>query len=140
MRRCLVVANRTLESDVLHDRLRTLASEGPSEFHLLVPVTHPRGPWSDGSIHLDAQHRLADALRRFGDLEAPVSGEVADDSSPVRAVGDVLLREPDRFDLIVLSTLPPGPSRWLKLDALHRMQDFGVPVIHVVETRENAAL
>ena len=47
------------------------------------------------------------------------------------AAGDLML---DRaFDEIVLSTLPPGLSRWLKLDVRHRFeQRFGLPITTVI--------
>jgi hypothetical protein len=44
------------------------------------------------------------------------------------------------FDGIILSTLPPGVSRWLKLDLPHRVErDFGVPVTHVVADAERVS-
>jgi hypothetical protein len=138
MRQYLVVANRTLASEPLHDRLRDLAEAEESSFHLVVPATHPHGAWAEGTVHRDASLRLADALKRFSDLGAPVDGEVVDDASPVRAVGDVLLRQPHHFDAIVMSTKAPGVSRWMKLDAVARMRNHGLLVIHVVEQREHA--
>jgi hypothetical protein len=138
MRHYLVVANRTLRSEQLHELLRQLAAEQPSSFHLVVPSTHPHGAWAEGTVHRDASLRLADALQRFSDLGAPVDGEVVDDASPVRAVGDVLLRQPGHFDAIVLSTKPPGISRWMKFDSISRMRSHRLPVIHVVEAREHA--
>jgi hypothetical protein len=139
MRRYLVVANRTLGSDQLHDRLRELAAAEESSFHLVVPATHPHGAWAEGTVHRDASLRLADALKRFSDLGGAVDGEVVDDASPVRAVGDVLLRHSDRFDAIVMSTRPAGVSRWMKLDAVSRMRGHHLPVIHVVEERAHAS-
>ena len=60
------------------------------------------------------------------------------DASPVRAIGDVLLREP--VDEVILSTLPPGPSRWLRQDVVHRVQrNYDVPVVHIVAQPEHAA-
>jgi hypothetical protein len=47
------------------------------------------------------------------------------------AIADAI-REHGPFEAIVLSTLPPGPSRWLKLDLPHRAESFGRPVVHVV--------
>ncbi len=138
MRQYLVVANKTLLSEALRQRLRALAAEEESSFHLVVPVTHPHGAWSDGVIHAEAAERLAEGLERFSDLGAAVDGEVVGDASPVSAVGDVLIREPGRFDAIVVSTLPPGPSRWLKLDVIKRLHSYGLPVMHVVEARQRA--
>src|SRR4051794_16460978 len=132
MRQYLVVANRTLDSEPLRRCLRELAEEEPSSFHLVVPATHPHGAWSEGTVHRDASLRLAGALKRFADLPAAVDGEVVDDASPVRAVGDVPLRHPGRFDAIVMSTRPAGVSRWMKFDALTRMRMHRLPVIHVV--------
>lgn len=37
------------------------------------------------------------------------------------------------FDEVIVSTLPPGASRWLRLDLLHRVERrFDLPVTHVV--------
>ncbi len=84
-----------------------------------------------------AEERLGEALTRFAELGADVTGEVGD-VSPFRAVDDVLIRE--QFDEVVVSTLPPGPSRWLKLDAVHRIRlaHPTVPVSHVVAERQLA--
>jgi GABA permease len=135
MRRYLVVANQTLDSDALWDWLVSRVKEGPSALHVLVPVTHPSGSWTDTSVCRQAEERLREAEAHFAGLgAAEVTGEVGD-VSPFRAVDDVLIRE--EFDEIVVSTLPPGPSRWLKLDAVHRIRVAhpDVPVSHVIATR-----
>jgi hypothetical protein len=130
MRRYLVVANRTLGGEHLLDAVRQRISEGPCAFHVVVPASHPSSAWSDEEVIVAARHRLDDALDRFRALGVDVTGEVGD-ASPVRAVADVLLH--DTFDEILLSTLPPGPSRWLRQDVIHRLErSVDVPVVHVV--------
>ena len=63
-----------------------------------------------------------------------VTGEVGD-PRPLQAIEDTMAREP--FDEIVLSTLPPKLSRWLKLDLIHRVEStYEVPVHHVIGPRE----
>jgi hypothetical protein len=55
------------------------------------------------------------------------------DADPVLAVDDEYLRG-GRYDAIVISTLPPGISRWLKMDVVSRLRRKrpGTRVIHVV--------
>jgi hypothetical protein len=137
MRRYLVVGNQTLGGDPLRAKLQEKLAEGACQFHVVVPASHPAGAWTDGEVRAMAQRRLDAALVAFAALGAEVTGEVGD-ASPVRAVADALLEAP--FDEIILSTLPPGPSRWLRQDALHRIQrTFAVPCTHVV-ARESADL
>jgi hypothetical protein len=51
------------------------------------------------------------------------------------AVGDVLRRE--EYDEIILSTLPPGASKWLKRDLPHKLaRQYQLPVTHVVGSSE----
>ena len=77
-----------------------------------------------------AKERLDDALRRLGSLGAEsVTGEVGDER-PLDAIRDAV-RE-SNYDEIVLSTLPPGISRWLRMDLPHRVErSFDIPVVHV---------
>jgi GABA permease len=138
MRRYLVVANRTLGGDHLLEALRERIAQGPSAFHVLVPASHATSGavWTEGEAAAHAQEQLDQALVRFGSLGAEVTGEVGD-ASPVRAVGDALLG--GAFDEVILSTLPPGPSRWLKQDVIHRLErSVDVPVTHVVGAAESA--
>src|SRR2546423_1747504 len=131
MRRYLVVANLTVTEPHLLDKVRESITAGESSFHIVVPASRPaEGPtWTESQTHAAAQERLGAGLAAFEKLGAVVSGEVGD-PSPVQAVGDVLLH--DDFDEIILSTLPAGPSRWLKQDVVSRMQRrFDIPVTHV---------
>jgi hypothetical protein len=135
VRRYLVVANQTLGGDALLDRLRALAAEGPCAIHVLVPASaDPTQAFHDGDADRKlARERLEQALSRFSELDASltVTGEVGD-HRPVDAVGDVL-RRGERFDGIVVSTLPAGVSRWLRLDAISRIERaVDVPVEHVI--------
>jgi hypothetical protein len=134
LRRYLVVANETLGSQQLRDRMLAVMAQETCRFHLVVPASHPSGAWTEGEAHALAARRLDRALAAFRAMGADVSGEVGD-PSPVRAIADVLLEEP--FDEILLSTLPPGPSRWLRQDVVHRVQrTFVIPCTHVVAELE----
>ena len=63
------------------------------------------------------------------------NGEVGDES-PLAAIKDVL-REKE-FDEIIVSTLPPGISRWLGQDLVSRVErSFAIPVTHVIGDAES---
>jgi len=134
VRRYLVVANQTLGGGHLVSLLRELA-EKPSTFHVLVPATPPSDHlWTEGEATAIAHRRLDIGLERFRKMGIEVTGEVGD-GRPLQAIDDVLARE--SFDEIVLSTLPPRLSRWLKLDLVHRVESaYGLPVRHVIGPRE----
>jgi hypothetical protein len=132
MRRYLVVANQTLGGDHLAEIVREIVAVGPATFHLVVPATHPRdhAVWTEGEARALARRRLDAALSRFRELGAEADGDVGDES-PLEAIADAM--EAERYDEIILSTLPPGVSRWLGQDLPHRVQRrFDVPVRHVV--------
>jgi hypothetical protein len=144
----LVVAHRTLVEDHLIDHVRTLcATESPLRLHLVVPDTHPRDhAWSDGEVEAAARRCLDEGLAAFRGLGAEVTGEVGD-ANPVYAVAAALRgsrARPEgsestgetRWDGIIVSTLPPGISRWLGLDAVSRIRrEFDLPVTHLVAAR-----
>jgi hypothetical protein len=132
MHRYLVVANRTLAGTQLLETLTELTANDRCVFHVVVPAEHPRThAWSDGEAQATATARLEQALARFRALDAEVDGEVGD-ADPTMAVEDVLVRG-EAWDGIVVSTLPPGPSRWLKLDLPRRLEGrTGLRVIHVI--------
>jgi hypothetical protein len=132
MRRYLVVANQTLGGEHLTQKVKELLAEGTCRFHVLVPATIPadHAVYTEGEAVALAQARLDDALKRFRDMGAEADGEVGD-ANPLEAIGDALRDE--KFDEIVLSTLPVGASRWLKQDLPHRVErSFELPVVHIV--------
>lgn len=140
MRRYLVVANRTLGGEHLAALVRECLAAGPCTFHVVVPATPPPGHLTatEGQARAVAVRRLEEALARFRALGADVDGEVGD-ASPLLAVDDVLRHR--AVDEIILSTLPPGLSRWLKQDLPHRLQRrFVLPVRHVVADPEPATV
>lgn len=132
MRRYLVVANQTLGGDHLEEKVRDCLAAGSARFHILVPATQPQdhAVWTEGEAQALAQKALDKALKRFRELGADADGEVGDDSA-LEAIADAVRDQ--EFDEIILSTLPPGVSRWLRQDLPHRVErSFQIPVTHVV--------
>ena len=135
----LVVANRTADSLELMAALRRRAARSPAMFTLLVPAV-PRGlAWA-----ADMKAGGPEAMPRAetGALRMRVSGlevvsAIVGDPDPFAAVGDALRAR--EFDEIVVSTLPRGVSRWLRLSLPHRLRRItDLPVHHVVVHRHHA--
>jgi len=137
VRQYLVVANQTLGGEHLLEVIRQRAATNPSHFFVVVPATPPSEhlTWTEGEARSIAKGRLQGALNRFRELDLDVDGQVGD-ASPLEAIRDAL--QGRRCDEIILSTLPLGVSRWLKLDLPHRVERaFGLPVVHVVAEMES---
>jgi len=136
MRRYLIVANQTLTGPHLMSEVASRHAAGPSRFHLVVPATrsHASAMWTEGEAQARARRQLDTALEQLRRSGFEVTGRLGDES-PVLAVGDALRRE--QFDEIIVSTLPPGLSKWLKLDLPHRLEKtYHLPVTHVMPSRE----
>ena len=132
MRRYLVVANQTLASHHLLDHVRRCVARELCWFFVLVPATaiHGQVTLADDEAHVLARQRLAGALARFRAEGANASGAVGD-RNPLRAVREAVRQED--FDEIILSTLPLGPSRWLREDLPRRLAHAtGLPVTHLI--------
>jgi hypothetical protein len=139
MRRYLVVANQTLLGDPLLGYIKQCLSAGPCQFHLVVPATHAPGPWMqrEDRDRAFAAKRLAEGLERFRGLGIEVVGEVGD-ARPMDAIKDAMRHAPP-FDEIILSTLPPGVSKWLHQDLPHRIHRWlELPVSTVTAARAAA--
>jgi hypothetical protein len=136
--RVLLVANRTAATERLCDAVRARVRQGPARFHLVVPA-HPHGLHKvvdpqDGDAG-EADRTLAAALPLLSEAAGgPVTGHVGD-HEPLMAIEDAIHRE--RYDEIVISTLPRRVSRWLHLDLVSKTRGMGLPVTHV-EAAEGA--
>ena len=142
MRHYLVVAHKTLVGPHLLAEIghHYQACGSAARFHLLVPLTPPSdGAHTEGETAVLAGARLELGLQAVRDLGVPATGEIGD-VHPVAAVQDLLRRGEVRVDEIIVSTLPPGISAWLRLDVPHRLANaVDVPVHHVLAAREAVA-
>jgi hypothetical protein len=132
MRNFLVVGNETLGSPELEAELAHRVANGPCRIHVLVPATPLRdhASWTEGAALALARDRLEASLLRATAMGAVATGEVGD-ASVVLAVDDALRRGPGHE--IILSTWPPGVSRWIRQDLPRRLaRHTGLPVHHVV--------
>ncbi len=136
MARYLIVAHQTAGSAELLARVKELAGADPAaEFTLLVPATptdHLLHNWEEGEARQLARRRAEEATRRLTEGGVNVVAARIGTHSPLEAVGDELLARPG-YDRIVLSTFPPGISRWLRgnLPAVLQRRTR-LPVDHVV--------
>src|SRR5579862_7603672 len=133
MSEILVVANETLGGRRLREVLTQKARTNPSlPVRLVIPQSRPR---RGSVIYLEsvrdvAEVRLALALSVLREDGFDVTGEIGD-SDPFNATMDAIgERKPDE---IVISTLAPVASGWLRRDLVERVADAsGIPVQHVI--------
>jgi len=136
MAKYLLVAHQTAQSRELFDAAKELAAkDSRAKFSLLVPAT-PVGDlltWEEGETKEVAQARARSAAAWLQANGIKVVGVRVGDADPVSAIDDELLAG-RRYDTIVISTLPPGVSRWIKMDVVSRLRRKRprMPVIHVV--------
>jgi hypothetical protein len=130
--RVLVVANRTVDSSELIAALHQRAARSPASFTLLVPAV-PRGlSWAVDmkAGGPEAELRAKQGAHRMRSCGLEVDAAAVGDPDPFAAVSDVLLT--NRFDELVVSTLPHGVSHWLRLSLPHRLRRLtDLPVVHV---------
>jgi hypothetical protein len=128
----LVVAHQTACTPGLLDAVRERAQASPAKFHLVVPrqahgmhkLVDPQDTGGD-----EAQHVLNAALPKLSDAAgSEVTGSLGD-SEPLMAIHDAI--NLGSYDEIIVSTLPLGVSRWLKLDLVSKARALGLPVKHV---------
>jgi len=131
----LVVAHQTAANQALLEAVRRRAEQGPARFHLVVP-RRPHGmhkvvdPLEAGEG--EARAVLDDALPRLSEAAGQeVTGSIGD-AEPLMAIHDAV--NLGDYDEIIISTLPLGISRWLKLDIVSKARALGLPVTHVAST------
>ncbi|HEY4897349.1 MAG TPA: hypothetical protein VII01_14830 [Solirubrobacteraceae bacterium] len=130
--RVLVVAHKTAATQPLLDAVRERAGRGAAKFTLLVPnpahgLHKVVDPEDQGAG--EAQTVLDEALPRLSDAAgSQVEGFVGSSDPSVAVMDAVNLRG---FDEIIVSTLSPKVSRWLKLDLPSKVSGLGLPVTTV---------
>jgi hypothetical protein len=125
--RVLVLANRTVDSPQLREALVARRERGPISVCLLVPAA-----WEVQDPHggvESARRRINAALTNMRDDGLDVQCKLGD-PDPVSALREAW--DPDRYDEVLVSTLPSRVSRWLQMDLPRRAAKItGVPVTHV---------
>jgi hypothetical protein len=133
-RRILVVANQTAAGRELLDEIAKRCRGTDCEVLLVTPalVGSRAERWaSDIDEGLDlARERMAHSVTALRGAGVEVRAEVGD-PDPNMAIEDALRMFP--ADEIVISTLPPGESRWLEHDVVERTRrEVDLPMTHVV--------
>lgn len=133
--RVLVVAHKTAATQPLLDAVAERARRGPCRFTLLVPnpahgLHRVVDPEDQGAG--EAQAVIDEALPRLSAAAgAPVESLVGS-SDPGAAIQDAINLQ--GFDEVIISTLSPRLSRWLKLDLPSKISGMGLPVTTVTPT------
>jgi hypothetical protein len=119
----LVIANETVVSPQLLDRIRERAKQGSASFLLVAPQ-------SDAVDTVEAGRRLRRALSALRVDGVEAHGQVVDPDPFTAAMNAV---HDERIDEIIVSTFPQARSGWLRRDLIERLKtESGVPVEHVV--------
>ncbi len=138
--RVLVVAHKTAATQPLLDAVHARAKQGSCTFTLLVPnATHGLhkvvDPEDQGAG--DARAVLDRALPALVEAAGAAVEGIVGDADPIAAIHDAInLRG---FDEVILSTLSPRVSRWLKLDLPSKVAGMGLPVTTVTPGAAAAA-
>ena len=136
MPRYLVLANQTASSPELTRAVQEIVKkDSDAEFVLLVPATPVEDllDWQDGDNETIAKRTAQTAKEHLEGVGAKVVRTEVGDASPVKAIEDELQRHQEKYDAIVISTLPLQRSRWVSLDQPRRIERrFKLPVTHVV--------
>jgi hypothetical protein len=129
--RVLIVAHRTADSRDLIAAVSRRAAQSGCMFTLLVPasarglhrVVHPEDTAA-------AEERLEVALPLLSEAAGADVVGVVGSHDPLAAVRDALHLL--GFDEVIVSVLPVGHSRWLRLDLPRKIAALGVPVRTVI--------
>jgi hypothetical protein len=135
MAKYLLVAHQTAKSPQLLAAAQELIREDSSAlFVLLVPAT-PIGDLvvSQGGEMAEVASRQAESARTWlQEAGVRLIDAKIGDPDPLQAIGNE--QSGEGYEAIVLSTLPQGVSRWLRMDVVSRLRrEFpSIRVEHVV--------
>ena len=119
----LVIANQTVLSDELLDRIRKRAAKGEAAFLIVAPQ-------GDNEQHEDADRRLRRALSDLRGEGIDAHGQIVHPDPHTAAMHVV---NDERVDEIIVSTFPGERSGWLRRDLVERLRrDTKLPVDHVI--------
>ena len=132
--RVLALANQTVRSPALLEQLAESTRERRAEIRVVVPAL-PGSRAELWASDTDEATELARQRMELCVLDLREAGHRANgavgDSDPSVALADALAEYP--ADEIVISTLPPGRSRWLDERVVERArEELSLPVRHLV--------
>ncbi|HEY4427143.1 MAG TPA: hypothetical protein VGN08_02965 [Solirubrobacteraceae bacterium] len=130
--RVLVVAHKTAATPALLEAVRERSQRGPATFTLLVPnPAHGLHKVVDPEDQDAGEGRtvLDEALPKLSEASGTQVEGMIGDADPVAAVHDAVNLQ--GFDEIIISTLSPRVSRWLRLDLPSKVSGLGLPVTTV---------
>jgi hypothetical protein len=140
--RVLLIANETVAAPAVRDRILELVGDRDAEVFVVAPaltssaLAHLAGDVDEAIA--EARARLDESVRAIRTAGLAASGEVGD-SDPNLALEDALRRFP--ADHVVISTHPPGRSKWLELDVVEKARaEASVPITHVVVDMERGGI
>jgi len=119
--RILIVANRTAATQRLLTAVEHRTTEAPCRFTLLVP---------DVASAREADWTLETARRLLAKAAGGPVGGLTGGPDPFDAVREAVAT--GEFDEIMISTLPPGVSKWLRRDLVTRVRGLGLPVTSII--------
>ncbi len=133
----LVVANETADSPDLHHAVAEIHKHDPdAEFVIVIPAT-PLNLLQqlEGSVKSArglAAQRAQSTRQYLEGLGLSVRSTRVGNWDPYMAIEEELANE--KYEAIVLSTLPPGVSRWLRMDLPSRVarRHPEIRLVHVV--------
>jgi hypothetical protein len=131
-RRILIVAHRTAATPRLLDEVRRRAAADECRFTLLVPSPYWDPDTEESAITLELAIPLLEEA-----AGARVDGLIGA-TDPFEAVQQALAAE--RYDEVIVSTLPTRVSRWLHMDLPARVERLGMPVTAVTAQQADRPL
>lgn len=133
MARLLAVAHQTAQAGEFIDAVRAACEGDRIEVVLLVPATPVKHltSWTHGESSAIAQQQAETAGRMLAEAGVEVIESRVGDPDPYEAIVQAIAKED--YDSLIVSTFPPGISRWLGADLINRLRrSIDVPITHVV--------